>query len=80
MGFIDVEHHLAGVAPLDLNELTEIGLVAIHAEDALGDDDDLLVGVNLLLQQPFQVEEVVVAVALGGGGREAEAVDEAGVN
>ena len=55
-------------------------MVAVHAEDAFGDDDDLAIGGVMLFQQPFQLLQVVVAVTDALGSRKADTVNQAGMD
>lgn len=75
-----VDHH-HGVVPLgQVADLGERGDVAVHREDAVG-DDELAAGAALgrLLELLLQVGHVAVGVAEAAGLGEADAVDDRGV-
>ena len=58
----------------------QIRPVAIHAEDAFGDDDDSVIGGMMLFQQPFQLRQIIVAVTDTFGRRKTDAVNQTGVD
>ncbi|EDS16387.1 hypothetical protein BACSTE_00517 [Bacteroides stercoris ATCC 43183] len=79
VGLVHVEQHIA-VPAFQFCQGGQVGLVAVHAEDAFGDDDDLAKGGVVLFEQPFQLCQIVVAVADAFGGRQADAVNQAGMD
>jgi hypothetical protein len=72
-----VHHHPAIVAPGQPQHLLERSDVAVHGEDAVGDNQGATT--LRLAQAPGQVLDVGVAVDEGLGAREAATVDDAGV-
>jgi len=72
-----VDHHARVVALRQLDDLSERRDVAVHREDAVGDDQRATVA--RLAQPPGEVLEVAVAVHEDLGMRQPAAVDDAGV-
>ena len=62
VGLVHVEQHIA-VPAFQFCQGGQVSLIAVHAEDAFGDDDDLAKGGVVLFEQPFQLCQIVVAVA-----------------
>ena len=79
MGFVHIEQYV-GVSFFQTHQCREVGLVTVHAEDAFGDDDDLAKGGVVLFEQSFQLCQIVVTVADAFGGRQADAVNQAGMD
>ncbi len=80
VGVVDVDHSAVGFA--GFGDFVEGGDVAVHAEDAVGDDEDAPVGGVVFAGFVEDAGEVVgVAVVVDGafGGAEADAVDDAAV-
>ena len=78
-GCMGVVHHNHGVVLVGkVADAHEVGLVALHGEDAVG-GDHAEAGVLRLLQLVFQVRHVVVPVDLASGFAEPDAVDDARV-
>src|SRR5262249_54908459 len=67
------------VAPRQLDQLRERGEVAVHAEDAVGDDEPPAGGGPFAAQQLVEVVDVGVAVDVDAGAGQPAAVDQAGV-
>ena len=74
---VHVEHRLPAVA--QLHQSGQVGGVAVHAEDRLGDNVHLPIVVPLVREDPFDGRVVQVRVADRPGPRQAHAVDQAGV-
>jgi len=86
VGFVD--HQPSAVTVFEFDQGTQGRLVAVHAEDGLGDDEDaaqarvgrgggaLAVGP---LEEVLKVVQVVVAEDANGGAGEASSIDQAGV-
>ena len=76
MGLIHVDARAVGLG--QLQGAAQVGDVAFHAEDAFGNDEDLLVR-RAVLQAPLEVVHVVMTEAHGAGGRPQRAFHQAGV-
>ena len=74
-----VDHHDGAVLLGQRGELVHRADVAVHGEDAVGDDELVARLVLDLLQQFLAVGDVLVAEDLDLGAREPRAVDDAGV-
>ncbi len=74
-----VHHHDRALLRRQRGELADRANVAVHAEDAVGDDQLFAGLVGHFKQQLFAVGHVLVAENLDLGPGEARAVDDAGV-
>ena len=79
MCFVYVEADV-GVTLFQFHQPAEVCHVAIHAEDAFGDDKDLFEPGGILHQQRLQLLVIVVAIPLKRCPAKQYAVDDAGVN
>ena len=78
VGFVDVEQEVV-VPFLQGYQCAQVGFIAVHAEDALGDEDNPAVCPVMLFDEPAGLGEVVVPVTDAPGCREADAVNQAGM-
>lgn len=60
MGFVEIEESVEAFG--DIDQLSDIGAIAIHAEDGFRQDETGLAGLPLGRQEFFQMIEVVVAI------------------
>jgi hypothetical protein len=72
-----VDHHARVVALRQLDDLRQRRGVAVHGEDAVGDDQGAAAGG--LLEAPLEVVDVAVVVDEGLRARQPAAVDDRGV-
>ena len=79
MRLVHVEQQV-GMVAFQTDEAWQVGFVSVHAEYAFRCDDDPLVAVAVLVDQPRQLLHVVVTVADAARGREAHAVYQAGMH
>ena len=78
VGFVDVEQEVV-VPFLQGYQCAQVGFIAVHAEDALGDQDNPAIGLVMRFDKPAGLGEVVVPVTDAPGCREADAVNQAGM-
>ena len=79
MGFVHIKQYV-GIELLQADQLAERRFIAVHAEHALGDNDDVPVVGSILREDVFQMFDIVVLEAYPTGTAQAHPFDEAGMH
>ena len=79
MGFVHIEQDV-GIEVLQADQFLEGSFIAVHAEHALGDNEDVSVVGSILCEDAFQMFDIIVLETDPTGTAQAHTVDEAGMH